>query len=273
MQVKPLSSSSFDAIIDCFLSAFEGYFVPMPQDKAYYQARWAAAKVDFDLSFGMYDKDMLVGFIVHAIDNRNGRLTAYNTGTGVIPSYRRQKIVQQIYTHAIPVLKKNGITFSTLEVICENSPALNVYKDVGFNVTRHYKCYKGNILVEPLSKPELRKLEVEDILEKISDKQIDYSWDFHINSIRETDFSCYVVLENGEMESYFIIREENSYLLQFDVLGNSETAWDNLTAGIRSITDTLKVNNIDTRFAEKMRCIEKLGVKYVVDQYEMEMHF
>jgi len=78
MEIKSLAHSSFEAIVDSFLSAFEGYFVKMPEDKEYYRKRWAAAKVDFDLSFGMYDQEQLVGFIIQILEQELFQITEAN---------------------------------------------------------------------------------------------------------------------------------------------------------------------------------------------------
>ena len=101
MIVKHLGHTDFNTIMACFLSAFENYFVKMPTDPKYYKQRWKAAKVNFNLSYGMFDNDKLVGFIINAIDERYGEYIAFNTGTGVIPEYRGQKIVKSIYLNRI----------------------------------------------------------------------------------------------------------------------------------------------------------------------------
>jgi hypothetical protein len=56
MKIKNLSNTSFDALLDCFLLAFENYYVQMPTDRNYYKKRWKAAKVNLSLSYGLFDK-------------------------------------------------------------------------------------------------------------------------------------------------------------------------------------------------------------------------
>ena len=132
MTVKNLSDISIDELLDSFLSAFENYFVKMPSDRNYYVERWKAAKVDFNFSYGMMDKGKIIGFIIHAIDKRAGILTAFNTGTGVIPAYRGKRIVKSIYEYALEDLWQNGIEKSTFEVITKNNVAIRSYESVGF---------------------------------------------------------------------------------------------------------------------------------------------
>ena len=45
------------------------------------------------LSFGVFDGEQLVGFVIHCIGEEAGRTVAYNTGTGVLPGYRGQRWV------------------------------------------------------------------------------------------------------------------------------------------------------------------------------------
>ena len=151
MKVKKLGDITFELIIDCFLKSFENYYVEVPSDKNYYKKRWEIAKVDFTLSYGMFDGENIVGFIIHAIDNRHGKKIAFNTGTGVIPEYRGRRIVQAIYDFAIPDLKMNGITQCALEVIIENHKAIKSYQRVGFEICKTYNCFSGAI---PLSTNE-----------------------------------------------------------------------------------------------------------------------
>ena len=124
MIVKKLEGIEFDRIADCFLKSFANYYVKVPTDKNYYKNRWEMAKVDYALSYGMFDGEKLIGFIINAIDNRNGKRIAFNTGTGVLPEYRGRGIVKSIYDFAIPDLKNSGITKCLLEVIIENIKAI-----------------------------------------------------------------------------------------------------------------------------------------------------
>ena len=74
MEVRHLGDMDFGTIMECFLVSFENYFVQMPTDHAYYKQRWKAAGVQYELSFGMFDGERLVGFILNAIDRRQDQL-------------------------------------------------------------------------------------------------------------------------------------------------------------------------------------------------------
>ena len=145
MIVQSLGNTNTDEIIDCFLMAFENYFVKMPTDRDYYKQRWKSSGVRLDLSYGMFDNNKLVGFIINAIDKRQGQLIAYNAGTGVVPEYRGKKIVKSIYEYAISELIKNGVSKCVLEVINANRYAIKSYESIGFKICKYYKCFNGTI--------------------------------------------------------------------------------------------------------------------------------
>jgi ribosomal protein S18 acetylase RimI-like enzyme len=107
--------------------AFDGYFVKMPDSLDYWATRFKQARVNYHYSFGVFDASRLVAFIIQGMDIHDGQLTAFNTGTGVLPAYRGQKLVDRLYDHAIPRLKERGIQKCQLEVIQENERAIRVY--------------------------------------------------------------------------------------------------------------------------------------------------
>ncbi len=271
MIVKNLSNISFDKLLDCFLLAFENYYVKMPTDKNYYQERWKAAKVDFNLSYGMFDDEKLVGFIIHAIDNRNGILTAFNTGTGVIPKYRGQRVVKLIYDYALKDLKQNGIEKSTLEVITKNEIAIRAYKSIGFKICKTYKCFNGVIKIEKTDQFELEKMELKNIIWETLPDQKFYSWDNQKETVSRGNYCFYKVLNNKEPESFFIINKDKNYLAQFGVLLSKSKGWNRLFSAIKEVSHTVKINNVDNRLKEKINYLSAIGLDNPIDQYEMEI--
>jgi len=85
IEIRDLANTKLSTIVDCLLIAFDGYFVKMPSDVHYWANRYKGARVDFSLSFGAFEGDKLVAFIINGIDDDKGMRTAFNTGTGVIP--------------------------------------------------------------------------------------------------------------------------------------------------------------------------------------------
>ncbi|SEC88838.1 Ribosomal protein S18 acetylase RimI [Tenacibaculum sp. MAR_2009_124] len=272
MDVRNLGNTAIDEIIESFLLAFDNYFVKMPTDKDYYIKRWKASKVDFNLSYGMFDNNRLIGFIIHAVDTRNGLLTAFNTGTGVIPEHRGKRIIQTIYAYALSNLRKHGVKKTTLEVITENKIAIQLYKNIGFNICKEYHCCQGEI--------QNNILEHDILLKEVSLNKIEwstlpnqdvYSWDNQKESIKNGTYNYFEIIVNAEVESYFIINKELNYIAQFDVLLDQKNNWKRLFSGIKQVSEKIKINNIDKTLNEKITILNKVKLINTVDQFEMEL--
>jgi len=272
MNVTNLSKIPLEKIIECFLSAFENYYVKMPVDPSYYKKRWKAAKVDFNLSYGFFENDELVAFIIHAVDQRGGILTAYNTGTGVIPSHRGKGLVNIIYDYALKDLSQKGIVKSTLEVITKNDVAVHCYKKVGFEIVKNYRCFGGNITMESKSTFALSEIPLDQVdWNKLPIQQL-YSWDFQKETILGVNYRFYHVMHMQEVESFFIFNPETTIVAQFDLLKIREGGWERLMGAISSVSETVRVINVDDRQKLKIQNIQQSGLQPTVDQYEMALN-
>lgn len=272
MIVQSLGNTNTDEIIDCFLQAFENYFVEMPTDHDYYKQRWNTSGVRLDLSYGMFDNDILVGFIINAIDKRKRHLIAYNAGTGVIPEYRGKKMIKSIYEYAISELIKKGVSKCVLEVITENRYAIKSYESIGFKICKQYKCFNGTISTQYNTDVRLKEVLHQDMnWGSINDQEL-CSWDYHRNSLKNGRYRYFQIFKNNVIESYFVIGHDNKSVAQLDVYDNNQTSWSRLFQGIKTISESIKINNIDDRLNAKIAAIEYSGLKNNIDQFEMELY-
>ncbi len=268
MEIRSLNQTPLRTIVDCLLIAFEDYFVPMPSDVNYWADRFKGARVDLALSYGAFEGERLVGFIIHGIDVYKGQRTAFNTGTGVIPAFRSRKIVDQIYAYSLPKLKEQGITQCALEVIQDNHRAIRVYERIGFSITRNFLCFKGSL------KQESEDLEVtpasfEQVQCLRTDHQL-YSWD-NVNAAIQTAGSIYntFLVRSGERDiGFFTINPKNGYLAQYEA---SPDDFPSLLAGIQAIHPDVRINNVDQERAETILFLLSAGLDNHIDQYEMVM--
>lgn len=271
MTVHNLARTSFDKLMDCFFQAFEDYTIKMPTDKQYYWERWKAAKVDFTYSYGMTEKGRLVGFIINAVDKRGGILTAFNTGTGVIPEYRGRRIVKAIYDYALKDLGENGIGKCTLEVITDNEIAIRSYESIGFKIIKTYKCFSGSIAMDYNDLIEVEEVPIHTVTWENLPGQVSYSWDFQKETLLGGKYRFYRVLSDKEPESFFIINPNNQYLAQFDILNANHESWQRLFSAINQVSSSIKVNNVDDRLKDKLYYLNLFGLQNTIDQYEMEL--
>lgn len=268
MIVKKLGNTSFKIIFDCFQKAFVNYFVKMPDNLEYFKNRWANEGVNFDLSFGVFDGDELIAFILHAIDEREGKLTAYNAATGIIPDYRGKKLIKHMYNKFLPILKVKNIEQSILEVICDNEKAIKAYQSVGFEIIKNYKCYRGKLSLEKTQEFRNEKIEINsETWQNLS--QTHFSWSNHKKVLSNSFVDMYFVYQNIEKIGYFVINKDKNMLHQFDVFENESKYWQILFQGINHITSSLKILNVDEEENHKIQVLENLELDNYINQYEM----
>ncbi|SFT54551.1 Acetyltransferase (GNAT) family protein [Lishizhenia tianjinensis] len=273
MEVKSLKNTDIEVIIDCFLKAFSNHFVDFPDDPDYFKNRWTLNKVDFSLSYGMFYKNELVGFILNAIDTRNGKRIAYNAGTGVIPKQRGKKITKTLYEHALPILKKEGVEQCLLEVITLNEVAIHSYETIGFTKRKKYRCFSGEIKTCSEDDILLQEMKVKDITYEQLQNDQDYSWDYRWETIKESNDLYYTVSFEDKVESYFIFNPASKQIVQFEVLQSAESAWARLFQGIKQVSPTISINNVDENLEEKIEALKQTGLKNAINQYEMVLDF
>ncbi len=127
----------------CFMSAFEGYFVPMQLSEADFDRRLERMGVSLGWSAGVYENGSLLGFILTGIGNFEEHHTAYNAGTGILPKARQRGLAFKLYQWLIRELRENlSIEQFLLEVIEENEAALRLYEKLGFRVSRYLHSYR-----------------------------------------------------------------------------------------------------------------------------------
>ena len=268
MKITTLAQTPIEKIVACLTASFQDYFVKIPDDVSYWKNRFEHARVDKNLSWGVFDQEELVGFVINGIDQINGHLTAYNTGTGVLKKYRGQRLVDQMYAFGIPQLLSNGITNCSLEVIDQNAIGIRVYERIGFKIQKRLKCYKGDLEVnEPVL---IGEASIDQIADYINDDL--YSWDNKLATVRKAGelYISYKVLdsESKTVVGHFIMNPKNGYIAQLETYDGN---WNQVFAGIHQISDTIKINNVHESRTELIGYLNQVGIPNVIDQFEMEM--
>lgn len=269
MQIKDLSSLPFEEVVECFLKAFENYFVPLPQDINYWKNRFEAVKVDWKLSFGMFDNEKLVGYIINAVGLHDGKITAYNTGTGVLPAYRGHKIVDRLYQYAFPIFQQEGIEKCLLEVICENQRAIKVYERIGFETLRELRSFSGRIS-KNADAAAVEKVDYQKVLELGLYNSQHYSWEGSAETVKNSrDAVSSYLLKNdqGEIPGYFCI-DKNSTVLQLEYKENQVAT---LVAGIAEVSESVKIKNLAAERKNLVAALTTAGLENTVNQYEMQL--
>ena len=270
MEIKNLSGTPLNVIIDCLLAAFADYFVKMPADLPYWENRFKGARVDLGLSYGLFDGGKLAGFIIHGIDRLNGRWTAFNTGTGVIPGYRGQRVVDQLYAQALPELKVRGIQKCALEVIQKNEKAIRVYERIGFRIERGLKCFKGDL--PPSANVDITEVDFNEIARAEHPNRRFYAWDNTDEAVCAAGeiYRSFLVAHEGREIGFFVINPRIGYVPQVELLpGVSADHWLNLLGGVAQVSSGIRINNVDESRHGLIEALGKAGLENHIDQYEM----
>lgn len=275
MEIKSLENTPIREIVLTLNFAFSDYFVPINFTEEYVNERWAASGVDYSLSLGVFDKDKLVGFIIHAINNYGETKVAYNASTGVIPSHRRQGLLTKLYSKAITALQINGIQKSTLECITKNERAILAYQKVGFTIDRQYKLYKFDWKqIEIKSKFEV-KVNTDFLFDDFKELQNYFpsieNQNHCLEKYKENLISI-AVFDAEEIVAYLIFHKDSKRIHR---LGAKDNNWnifgEILFSGLP--TGNYNIINVDTVNSTIHDFFKKMNFDNYIDQYDMSFDF
>lgn len=269
MEIRALQATSLPKIVTCLVQAFSNYYIKMPTEVSYWKQRFKNARVDFSLSFGMFDKEKLVAFIINGVDKQYGQLTAFNTGTGVLEAYRGQALVDQLYNHAFPHFLQSNIHTCTLEVIQKNKRAIRVYKRIGFQVTKSLQCLEGNLLVD-VKDISIKKIDFQEFIKKnYASTASNYSWDNNNQSIIESEklYQTYIVKNKQKQNiGYFVLNQHSGYVAQLETFIND---FRPILGAVNQLVDYIRINNVDSSRKEFLVQLQKAGLRPTIAQFEM----
>jgi len=134
---RALADGDFDAVVAAFNEAFSDYAVRFSMTAPQLREICTRRAVVFDLSIGAFDGGRLAGFTLNGFDEE----TAYDSGTGVAPSHRRQGLARRMMEQVMPLLRDAGARSYVLEVIESNARAIALYESLGFTTIRTLTCW------------------------------------------------------------------------------------------------------------------------------------
>ncbi|AKC61707.1 GNAT family acetyltransferase [Clostridium sporogenes] len=274
-----LENIGIETLHKTFLNAFSDYQVKMdlPILKFQYmlQRRGYVAKA----SIGAFNDDILVGFVLNGVRNWDGKLTAYDTGTGVIETYRKQGITSNMLLNVRQLFKEMEVEQYLLEVIQSNTSAFQIYKKQGFKILRDFECFHlDKNKYNPIT---TYKVEHINMVNPDDWRELKGFWDFvpswqnsidSINAISDA-FIYSVVRLNDSIVGYGVIDKKTGDIPQIAV--NKNYRCKGIASSI--ITDLIKntesnninVINVDGESKPMKDFLLKLGFEYGVSQYEM----
>lgn len=103
---RSLAYTDIETLLNCFNGSFKNYYVPLQLTKEQLVGKLYAEAIDMKLSFGAFDTENLVAFILHGLDTVDNKRVAYNGGTGVLPAYRGKQLSYILYEYVLATVKK-----------------------------------------------------------------------------------------------------------------------------------------------------------------------
>jgi GNAT superfamily N-acetyltransferase len=272
MHIGTLSGLPFATVVGAFLRAFEGYFVPLPTDPDYWEDRFRCAGVNWSLSYGAFDDDELVAFIIHGVGNVHGKLVACNGGTGVLPHYRGRQLVDALYAHALPYLREAGVSACSLEVIEANAAARRVYERIGFHVDHCWKVFKGRLKV-PNAEGTAHTLVPADLYTTDLGDDRWYSWDNRVEALRRSSGRQQLYTLGPDMRAgHVVIAPSTGRIARMSVADEQDVdQWIALLTAIAALKADVAIVNVHPERLSLLAALAAAGLENTVDQFEMRM--
>lgn len=286
---RTLENTSIDMIHEAFLLAFSDYQVPMVITKEALIEMLIRRGYDASKSMGAFDGEQLVGFVLNGSRDWQGKTAAYDTGTGVIPTHRRQKITSRMMEALLDHLRNSGHQSYVLEVLQENHGAISLYELQGFQKTRTLYCLRlqlamhDNILHLPShTNPKQKHMVLywDEMMPALIDQfqtfwDTNPSWQNSMHSIMSLPeaFKIGFVMHEGVLAGYGIIHPKSGDIPQIAVHKDHRRKGigSSILAGLIEQTEHGKasVMNVDEDCESLLAFLHYHDFHHVVSQYEM----
>lgn len=281
-EIRTLEHCSMKTIQGTFSRAFSDYAVPFDPSAEQLQYMLQRRGYSSQLSFGAFENGQLVSFLLNGIGTWNGQRAAYDSGTGTVPEYRRKGLSAAVFETALPQLRINKIAHYLLEVMADNTRAVELYLKTGFKVVRTFDYYLTRL--EQIALPG--KAGKQYVIKEVTPDwrlfelmwDIRPSWQNSVESVmrKQLAMKCLCAYVDNEPAGYAIIEPHTGDVPQFAV------AYSYRRTGVGSAllgelvrqtnAGVLRFANIDTTYIPFRNFMEKTGQKKGPSQFEMLMH-
>lgn len=281
--IRSLEHCPIEVLHAAFTRAFADYVVPFCLQQHELEYMLHRRGYVPSLSFGAFAEGELVAFTLNCVRHWNGLPTAYDTGTGTVPEYRRQGLAAAIFNAAIPELKRAGVQQYLLEVMLANTSAVELYKGLGFQVTReldYYSTPKEGLRAASRAGDRYSIREVTpDAPQREAMWGIQPSWQNSTDSVTcaWTGMRCWGAYFGDELAGYAILTPATGDVPQMAVAAHHRRS------GVGSLllatlvancnTPNLRIANLDSAYAPFREFATHTGMLPGPKQYEMLLQF
>lgn len=276
MTVHTLETFSIQDITNVFNQAFDDYIIPIQLTQMNLLDKIKSENIFLDYSIGISVEGKLVAFMLTGIDSKDNTMLSYNAGTGVIPEFRGNHFPQKMYDHLLPLLRKNNITYHKLEVITQNTKAIQIYEKLGYQISKQVSCFKGTASAPNSPSPFIyRRIDV------IDESEVQPFWNHQptyqntlssINRNSELHESIGAFFK-GNCVGYIIFVTTTGRIKQFGVHPDfrQKGIGKQLFYEVQKNNPNSEVSliNIDNNDSETISFLQKINLNRTVEQFEM----
>ena len=280
LELRTLDTVPFEHLHECFVRAFSDYSVRM--DMPLWRLRAMARRRGLrpELSVGAFAGGELVGFVLSAVREWQGTRTCYDTGTGVVPEWRRRGVTTAAFEEVLRLLRENGVRQYLLEVIQDNAPAVDLYAKQGFERTRSFSCFattKDKMRPSHKGAVDIASVDIQSLdwerLRSFWDHEP--SWQNSIDSVMAVPETMEAVeaRAGGRVVGYGIAERATGDVPQLavDPGHRGRGVGGALLAALVARTDSQRVAviNVDDRDEAGLGFLARAGLEAIATQYEM----
>jgi ribosomal protein S18 acetylase RimI-like enzyme len=272
-----LAPADLPTLHNCFLAAFSDYQVDMRMSLAQFEQRLARDGVKLEISAGAFDAGKMIGFYINGLGEWQGKQTAYDAGTGVIPDYRKRGVARDLFAFLVPRLKEVAVSQYLLEVLTSNQPAVALYRKLGFVETRSLAVFRSDQPINSVRSPQsvlMRRVNKPhwELFQSFWDGYP--SWQNSSDAVERVGDERVIVgaYVDDSCVGYGVVLRSSANLMQLAVAHEQRRKGIGtaiLKALQHEVSEVLKVNNVDEALKGTLAFYEASGFKLVLRQFEM----
>lgn len=205
--IKRLSECPIRDAVDAWNKGFEDYYTKFVMTVDLFIGRMAAEDLSADISVVAYADGEPVGLIVNGIRSVGESRIAWNGGTSVAATFRRQGIGRSMLEESLRLYKQENADAAVLEAVSENTKAIRLYESLGYTVTDRLILLERNDRTKPVEADgayRLRKGRPQEAA-VLDFYRRDNAWQTHWQSCKEGE-ALFALDEKGEVAGYSLLR-------------------------------------------------------------------
>jgi GNAT superfamily N-acetyltransferase len=134
LMIKRLSECTLEEATKAWNRGFEGYYFDATSTVERFTHRLGMEGISPALSVVGFIDGEPVGLVLSGVRTIDGKMVAWNGGTGVAAEFRRQGVGRKLMEAVLTLYREEGIDLATLEAFRQNEKAIALYQQLGYQI-------------------------------------------------------------------------------------------------------------------------------------------